>query len=177
MLRGINVGSQKRIKMGELIVLYQSLGFKNVISYLQSGNVIFGTNAEGIKELANIIENKIKQIFGFEVVVLIRTPGELAQIVNDNPFLKGKDTNVDKLYITFLSDTPERPLSNQMKEMRNEQDKFILLNREVYLYCQNGYSKTKFSNDFFENKLRVTATTRNWKTVNALLNMAKNRAG
>ena len=176
MLRGINVGGQKRIKMEELIILYESLGFKNVMSYLQSGNVIFNA-AENIKGLPNVIEGKIKQVFSFPVAVLLRLPTELQQIINNNPFLEEKGLDTDKLFITFLSDAPTESALSQIKEMPDELDRFVANRKEIYLYCPNGYGRTKFSNDFFERKLGVTATTRNWKTVNTLFEIAKNQSG
>jgi uncharacterized protein (DUF1697 family) len=176
MLRGINVGGQKRIKMEELIVLYESLGFKNVKTYVQSGNVIFNS-AEDVKEFSNMIEEKIRQVFSFPVAVLLRIPTELQQIVSNNPFLEEKGIDTDKLYITFLSNAPTESALSQMKEMHYQLDKFVTINKEIYLYCPNGYGRTKFSNDFFERKLGITATTRNWKTVKTLLEIAKNQSG
>jgi uncharacterized protein (DUF1697 family) len=121
-----------------------------------------------------MIEEKIKQEFGFLVAVILRTPRELEQIIDDNPFLKERDVDIGRLYVTFLSEVPGKPILNQIQEIHDESDKFIILNKEAYLYCPGGYGRTKFSNNFFEKKLRVTATTRNWNTVNALLDMAKN---
>ena len=177
MLRGINVGGQKRIKMEELIALYKSLGFNNVKTYVQSGNVIFNAADGDTKGFSNMIEEKIKQVSSFPVAVLLRIPSELQQIINNNPFLEEKGIDNDKLYITFLSNAPTESALIQMKDMHDESDKYVITNKEIYLYCPNSYDRTKFSNDFFERKLDVTATTRNWKTVNTLLKIANNQSG
>ena len=176
LLRGINVGRQKRIKMEALVDLYKSLGFKNIKTYLQSGNVIFNA-AENIKKLPNMIGEKIEKVFSFPVAVLLRMPIELQYIVNNNPFLEEKGFEPDKLYITFLSKAPTDSTLSQIKEIHEEWDKFVIIHKEIYIYCPNGYGITKFSNDFFERKLGVTATTRNWKTVNILFEIAKNQSG
>ena len=173
LLRGINVGGQKKIKTEELLALFDSLGLKNVRTYVQSGNVIFNSPQRDIQELAKLIETKIVQAFNFSVAVLVRTPDELQRIIDDNPFLREKTADTGKLHVTFLSAMPAKSVVEQMKEMHNESDKFIISNKEIYLYCPDGYGRTKYSNDFFEKKLGMVATTRNWKTVNMLLDMAK----
>ena len=173
MLRGINVGGQRKIKMEDLISLYESLGFKYVKTYVQSGNVIFASPQEDPRELSKSIEAKIKQGFNFDVAVLLRTMAELHRIINDNPFLEEKGMETDKLYLTFLSGAPTGLGVGKVNEKNGGSDKFIVSNREIYLYLPHFYAKTKFSNDFFERKLCVAATTRNWKTVNALLDIAK----
>jgi uncharacterized protein (DUF1697 family) len=160
--------------MSELIALFNSLGFEDVRTYLQSGNVIFNTAKGDIKVLSNIIEEKIHTVFGFHVPAIFRMADELEQIIKVNPLVKQKGIELNNLYVTFLSDVPGLPAADQIKEKSYGPDEFIILNREIYLYCPNGYGRTKYSNDFFERKLGITCTTRNWKTVNALLDIAKN---
>ncbi|MCZ2845162.1 MAG: DUF1697 domain-containing protein, partial [Candidatus Bathyarchaeota archaeon] len=101
MFRGINVSGQKKIKMHELKTLYQSLDLKEVKTYIQSGNVVFRCPNTNSKELKDQIERKIKESFGFNIAVLIRTKDEFGKVIERNPFLK-KD--VTKLHVTFLSD-------------------------------------------------------------------------
>lgn len=175
MLRGINVGGQKKIQMTQLATLYKTLGLKNVETYIQSGNVIFDSSDEDSRELSTVIEERIEQVFNLDVAVSLRTPDELHQIIRNNPFLKEKDVDTDRLYITFLSNAPVESALSQTKEINGEPDRFILSNKEIYLYCPNGYAKTKFSNDFFEKKLGFRATTRNWKTVNTLLDIVNSQ--
>jgi len=170
MLRGINVGGQKRIKMDELKGLYESLGLDNIQTYIQSGNVLFSATETDCVKLAGKIEQKIKRSFGFEVVVIIRTKNELGKIIRKNPLA---DKDESKLHVTFLSDYPESIPKEEIKKVVGKSEEFAIEEREIYLYCPNGYGNTKLSNNFFERKLKVTATTRNWKTVTTLFEMAK----
>jgi uncharacterized protein (DUF1697 family) len=172
-LRGINVGGQKQIQMADLKALYVELKFKDVITYIQSGNVIFKTDAKAANQsLADKIEKAILIKYQFDVRVLIRTIEELKKIITNNPFLNEKKIDIDKLHITFLSDKPVTEMIESINKLDYSPDKFIIAGKEVYLYCPNGYGRTKLSNNFFENKLNVFATTRNWKTVNKLAELA-----
>jgi uncharacterized protein (DUF1697 family) len=167
MLRGINVGGNKRVSMQLLKERYASLGFKDIQTYVQSGNVVFS----GSGSVANIkekIEVEIKRTFGFDVEVFIRTASELSELVQSSPF-KGKDET--KLHVTFLSQKPSSVPVPELNSAKVGDEDYRIAGREIYLYCPNGYGVTKLSNSFFEKKLKVSATTRNWRTVNTLLAM------
>jgi uncharacterized protein (DUF1697 family) len=172
MLRGINVGGKKRIQMGQLVALYESLNLKNARTYVQSGNVIFDSEVPDASQLMRLIEEGIPKTFGFSAAVLIRTKDELARVVGNNPFVKEKGIDTDKLHVTFLSDVPDKAAVDQVLSVKDQADSFAVIDREVHLHCPNGYGRTKFSNDFFEKSLKVTATTRNWRTVTNLLQIA-----
>ncbi len=172
-LRSINVGGQKKIKMDDLKTLFEGLKFKNVITYIRSGNVIFKPDSkESIQNLANKIEKAISKKFQFDVPVIIRTIDELKSVVAHNPFIKVKNMNTDKLHVTFLFSEQSPAKIESIKKLDYLPDKFIITGIEAYLYCPNGYGGTKLSNNFFENKLDVRATTRNWKTVNKLVELS-----
>jgi len=171
LLRGINVSGQKTVRMKDLVSLYESLGLGNVRTYVQSGNVIFSSPQKDTRELSGLIEKAVEETFGFKVAVLLRTPSELQLVISNNPFLKKPDIDKSKLAVTFLSDKPENSHISRIQGINDESDRFVIVNKEIYLYCPNGFARTKFSNQFFEKKLGVTATTRNWKTVNALLDI------
>ena len=171
-LRGINVSGQKKVPMKELLALYESLGFSDVSTYIQSGNVVFKSAEEKSERLVRQIEAKIKAHFGFEVPVIIRTAEELKRIQVSNPFLKQAGIEEDKLHVTFLDQLPQQPGVDKLMTYDFTPDRFILQGLEVYVYCPNGYGRTKIHNNFFENKLKTGATTRNWKTVNTLVEMA-----
>ncbi len=173
LLRGINVGGQKKILMKDLMTLYESMDFKNVKTYVQSGNVVFESHLEDQNDLAGIIEKKILETFGFPVSIIIRTADELKQIILNNPFIKKKGFDESKLYATFFSDIPSDKLLNEALKIKDEKDRFFISGREAYLFCPGGYGKTKFSNNFFEKKLDITATTRNWNTVRTLMEMVE----
>jgi uncharacterized protein (DUF1697 family) len=168
MVRGINVGAQKKVRMGELKQRYESLGFGNVRTYIQSGSVVFESSSTDVSGLVNKIENEVKDYFGFEVVVVIRTKDELRRLVEGVPF-KGHE---DKLHVTFLSAEPDRFQAEEIETAKDKAEEFFISGKDIYLFCPNGYGRTKLSNAFFERKLKVPATTRNWRTVNALLSMA-----
>ncbi len=170
MLRGINVSGQKKIKMEVLKKLYESLGFQNVRTYIQSGNIIFECSDTDISELIHQIEQKIKNSFGFDVLVLIRTRNEIQKLIKNTPFAK-KDPS--KLHITFLSDMPAKSPVDEINEAKDKTEEFFISGKEIYLLCSNGYGRSKLSNNFFERKLKLSATTRNWKTVNKLLELAE----
>ena len=171
LLRGINVSGQKKIKMADLKGLYEGLGFANVRTYLQSGNVVFDTHTQDADELAAIIEARIKQIYGYSVTVFIREPGDFQRILESNPFVDRPGAQPNRLLVTFLCrQSPEYKLYD-LSILPDTGDEFSIGQSEIYLFYPDGYGKSKLSNNFFERKLGVPATTRNWKTVNALYDM------
>jgi uncharacterized protein (DUF1697 family) len=97
----------------------------------------------------------------------------LEKILSQNPFTKEKSIDPKKLHFTFLSETPDREKMDQIKEVDFSPDQFIIKGKEIYLHIPGSYGETKLSNKFFENKLKVSATTRNWNTVNKLCEMAQ----
>lgn len=170
MLRGINVSGQKKIKMHELKTFYQSLNLKEVTTYIQSGNVIFRCPNTNSKKLEKEIERKIKESFGFNVAVLIRTKDEFEKLIERNPFPK-KD--ITKLHVTFLSDHQKKVPIKDINSVKEKSEEFSISGSEIYLFCPNGCGKSKLSNNFFEKKLNVSATTRNWRTVIKLFAIAR----
>lgn len=171
-LRGINVSGQKMIKMTELKNLFEHLQFESVRTYIQSGNVLFDSKNSDHDDMTRRIEQAIASRFGFEVPVLIRSQAELEQIVARNPFLTETEIDPAFLHVTLLADAPAADRLDAIRQYDYAPDRFQIVGREVYLYCPGGYGNTKLSNTFFENKLKVRATTRNWKTVNELVRMA-----
>jgi uncharacterized protein (DUF1697 family) len=170
LLRGVNVG-QNTLRMDRLRQLWSELGFKNVTTYVQSGNVVF--EAEGSpSSWSSAIEQKVAGETRLPVAVLVRTPGELKSIIDRNPFLKDKGTDRSRLYVTFLASAATKDSLKKLGTMKTGGDQFRLSGTEVYLYCPNGYARTKLSNSAFERVLAVRATTRNWNTVNKLFEMA-----
>lgn len=173
-LRGINVSGQKKILMADLKNLFETLKFKEVITYIQSGNVVFKSDSKlSDLELAKKTETAIEKKYNFKVPVIIRNVAEIEKVILYNPFLKEKNINAEKLHVTFLSEIPEKTYLISLKNIDYSPDRFFIKNKEVFLYIPESYGETKLSNKFFENKLKVTATTRNWKTVNKLFEMTK----
>lgn len=172
MLRGINVSGQNKVRMEDLRALYQALGYVHVASYIQSGNVIFTSPSDQPTELASEIERQIQREFGLQVAVVIRSKEDLARVIESNPFLPlGAD--LSKLHVTFLSGVAGPTLTEKIQVPGAEADEFRILGREIYLHCPGGYGQTKLNNTFWERRLRVPATTRNWNTVTKLLQLAQ----
>lgn len=170
MLRGINVGGHKTVKMEPLRASFACLNFTGIQTFLQSGNVVFGTN-KSETGLAATIERKILADFGFSVPVMLKTAKNLAAIIENNPFPKDPSIDPAKLHVTFLSTAPPNDATGQLKPLAAARERFQVLGREIYLYCPDGYGRTKLTNNAIEKKLSRSATTRNWNTVKALLAM------
>lgn len=175
LLRGINVSGQNRISVPELTRIYDSLDLRNVATYFQSGNVVFDCAEEDPAKISTKIEAEIARSFGTNVRVILRDKIDFIKILESNPFIIHGKSDPVKLHITFLSDLPSEVEVRKMPHPASDGDEFLVYDKEVYVLCPNGYGKTKFSNTFFERKLNVSATTRNWKTVNALYEMANQR--
>jgi len=169
LLRGINVGG-KKVPMADLRSLYSDLGFKNITTYIQSGNVIFESKVE-MASAGKKIEKGLKEKFGFDVSVIQRTKDELNSVIKGNPFLKEKNIEEEKLYVIFLGSSPDKELVKKLEESSPGPERFIIKEKTIYLYCPVGYGEAKLNNNFFEKKLKVIATTRNWRTTNILLEM------
>ena len=170
MLRGINVSCQKIIKMADLKNHLQELNFFDVQTYIQSGNAVFNNKNVSHKILESKIANKILEEYGFEVAVIVKSPNELTEIIKKNPFTKDEDLN--RLCVIFLSDEPTADNIKKLKSFDHRPEEYVLNGKTIYGYSPHGYGKAKMNNNFFENKLKVSATTRNWKTVNKLAEMA-----
>jgi uncharacterized protein (DUF1697 family) len=173
-LRGINVSGQKKILMADLKALYESLHFKKVDTYIQSGNVVFKSDSKlSDVQLAQKIEKAITAKYNFEVPVIIRSIEEWKKAISQNSFLKEKNIDLKKLHITFLSEVPSKENVERIKSNDFLPDQFIIKEKEIYLHIPESYGETKLSNNFFEKKLKTKATTRNWNTVNKLFEMTQ----
>jgi uncharacterized protein (DUF1697 family) len=172
MLRAINVGGTKTMRMVTLRGIYEELGFTHVRSYVQSGNVVFERPEQNQSNLAKQIEAHIERTCGYPVQVFIRQADELQRILAGNPFLNDRNEDPSKLHVTFLYRIPSEPWWSEMAPPRDTTDEFVRADKAIYLFCPNGYGKTKLSNSFFERKLGMPVTTRNWNTVNVLYKMA-----
>jgi uncharacterized protein (DUF1697 family) len=171
MLRGINVGGKTQIRMDSLRGIYEDLGFSKVRSYVQSGNVVFESIEQDRSGLEKRIEAHIERICGFSIPVFIRQAHELHEVLTCNPFLYDRNEEASNLHVTFLHQSPPESTWSGLVAPSGIVDEFARGELAVYLYCPNGYGKTKLTNGFFERRLDVCVTTRNWNTVNALYKM------
>ena len=172
LLRGINVSGKKKIKMHRLKELMIDLGFVDVHTYIQSGNLVFKYQTAKSKIIAEIIKKGIAEEFGFEVEVLVLDPKELNSIIQKNPYPVKEDRDKKLIYYVFLIDPPDSEAADKMNSLTYEGEKFTITNECIYLYCYAGYGKARCNNNFFEKKLNVRATTRNYNTVKTLLELS-----
>lgn len=171
LLRGINVSGQKNIDMKILKELFESLDFINVTTYLQTGNVIFKSKQKDKDKIKKNIEDAIRNKFGFDVNVLIKTKIEFEKIAKNNPF---KDNSQkDKVFIVFLYEKSEKEILKKLAEIKDENSEFTVKENAIYLYCKNGYGKSKLNNNFFERKLKISATTRNMNSISNIEDIIK----
>lgn len=171
-LRGINVSGKKIIKMDVLTELLEELSFENVTTYMQSGNAVFSSSLTDIKEMADLIHDKIVESLDFEVPVLILTIEKLKNIIENNPFLKDSTIEKEFLHYTFLANKPAEVNIEKVENVKAENEQYFIAENVAYLYCPSGYGKTKLTNNFFERMLNVSATTRNHNTTTSLLQLA-----
>src|SRR6266705_2426468 len=171
MLRGINVTGQKIIKMDHLRELCRGMGFRNVETYVQSGNIVFRTSMSNPAVVSKRIGETVHHSFGFDTPVIVRTAEQMRDVIRNNPFSREKDIDLSKLHVTFLSETAQKDSLENLEALSPGPDRFYSAPREIYLYCPGGYGRTKLSNIAIERALSVRATTRNWKTTNTLFEM------
>ncbi len=174
MLRAINVSGQRKIAMAELKIHIQSLGFEKVETYLQTGNIILNSDLS-----PDIITQKISAMvckeFGyFDIDVFIWTEEQIKSLVERNPYVK-EQQDFKKLHVTFLSSKLKYSLYNALDKDSFQPDEFDYNEDQnaLYIHGPNGYGRTKLNNNFFEKKLKLRATTRNWNTVNKLLELVQ----
>ena len=167
-LRGINVGGNKKVPMKDLAKLCESLSCKGVVTYIQSGNVVFDYAPAQASQLEKKLAQKIADHFCFDVRVMIRTQKELAEVVKNAPL---KTDDPAHSHVIFLSAKPENPQITDLEKAKTAGEEFQICGREVYVLYPNGVGRTKLSNALFEKKLKVDGTMRNWNTVNKLLTL------
>ncbi len=165
-LRAVNVGGRV-VKMEALKKMFAMRGLKNISTYIQSGNVIFDTEETDKDVLTKKIEARLLKELGYEVIVFLKTVPEIAEVVKKCPF---KDFGEDMaLHVSFLSGKPEAEKLKAVEALQSDAEQFRLVATNIYLLVKKGgYGNSTFSNNFFEKKLKVQATTRNWATVNKM---------
>jgi uncharacterized protein (DUF1697 family) len=170
LLRAVNVGGRV-VPMSTLRAAYESLGFDNVRTYIQTGNVVFATKERTASAVAKRVEYVLARETGLHVPVLLRTAAEMQTVVGANPFVvrPGADKTV---HVTFLAARPPAARVNAIDRAKFAPDEFVVNGREIYGRYPNGYGRTKMNNMFFERALATNATTRNWNTVVKLAELA-----
>jgi len=173
MLRGINIGPHKRIKMEQLRESFAELGFVEIKTYIQSGNVVFKSEKASPASLGRKIEKRLLGDFGFSVSVILRTQEEIEKVIRGNPMLKEKGVDTSKLHVAFLSDVPASAALGKLQALTLAPDEAHCLGKELYLYFPNGVSGSSLWKHPLDRVLSVVTTMRNWNTVNQLCAMAR----
>jgi uncharacterized protein (DUF1697 family) len=168
LLRGINVGRNKRIAMADLRSMLESLGYEAVRTNLQSGNALFVAGARNDSKLEQEISAAIKATFGMEVAVLVRTAAELASVVDSNPFVGRADAS--ELHATFVAAAPPAAKIAAVDRDACAPDEFAVGDRVIYLRLRNGVMGSRLPD--WDRVLGLRTTTRNWNTTTRLREMA-----
>ena len=172
LFRGINVGGRNVLPMKELVASLEGLGFQDVRTYIQSGNVVFRSNNEKVSALCKKMGAAVKKSQGFEPRVMILGLDELERAVTSNPF-PDAESDPKTLHLGFLAGVPKKPNLKALERIRGEGERFALKNRVFYLHAPNGVGRSKLAANA-ERLLGLSMTDRNWRTVSKILSMATN---
>jgi len=168
LLRGINVSGHNMIKMDALKKALEEIGFQNVVTYIQSGNVFVEADEESGFSVGFKIKQEIYKTFGHEVPVLVIGKNDLEMCIKNNPFLKQKDIDTKKLYVAFISKELSSSAINELKISQFKPDEAVIDGNRIFIKYDIGAGKTRLDQKYIEKKLNVIATIRNWNTVNIL---------
>jgi uncharacterized protein (DUF1697 family) len=167
-LRGINLGSTNKISMPELREMASELGYSNVATYINSGNLIFGSTKK-VATLEREIAEAITKRFGTKTDVAVRTPAQLRKVLADNPFPDGAPTYVT---VAFLTKAAPADAKRKVAEVATEKEPYVFAGQEVYVHYTQGQGRSKLSAKFSD-ILGVSATVRNLRTVTKVLELAQ----
>lgn len=173
MLRAVNVGGHNKIKMDALRALYESLRLRDPQTYVQSGNVVFRTAERDLLLLSKRIQGRIERTFGFRPEVILRTAGELRDVIARNPFAKHQGIEPNRLLVTFLAGDPGAEAREKILKLKTDPEELRINGRELYIYFPNGMARPKLSWAAIEKTLKTPGTGRNWNSIKKLLEIAE----
>jgi uncharacterized protein (DUF1697 family) len=171
LFRGINVGGHQQVKMDDLRALHTSLGLKDVITYIQSGNVVFSGDDEDTAQLARRIEDSFAQKFGFSTKVIVRTADELQDIIANNPFRDQPLKESKWVVVLFLTNRPDNMALEDLQKSYAGPEEYYLIGQELFVYYPDGIGRSKLTVPLIDKKLKTTGTGRNWNTILQLQKM------
>lgn len=169
LLKGVNVSGHRIIKMAELKVIFENMGYKNVRTYIQSGNVVFESAKVKNESIANKLEAGLKEALGYAVSVVVRTKLEIESIIAGYPFNKVKGHEDFKRDVAFLSAIPEKSAVKELETLSTPDELFKVIGNNVYTIRNKTFPDALIGKGVLEKKLKVIATVRNWNTVNKIL--------
>jgi len=170
LLRGINVSGKNIIKMAELKQFLTDEGFGNVVTYIQSGNLVVESPLKR-DEAGQKIKQLIMTHFGWDISVFVLTLKQMQQALQNNPFPDTAEPN--RVFVTFLDKVPDAGIAAALAQTDFGPDVFEIINDILYFHLPGGMAQSKMTNNFFEKKLKVTATGRNLNTVRKMIELAK----
>ena len=171
LLRGLNVSGKNIVKMADLKTVLNDNGFKNVTTYIQSGNIVLSSDLPK-EAVATKVQELIYDHFQLQIAVFCLDLQEMETALQHNPFTENIEPN--KLFFTFLNEEPSADLLADLSVIDFGKDQFKVIDKVLYFYLPEGMSNSKLNNNFFEKKLKVTATGRNLNTIHKLIDLAKN---
>jgi uncharacterized protein (DUF1697 family) len=168
MLRGVNVGGNAIVSMDGLKQLYESLGFSDVRTLLNSGNVLFRSNLKDRARLARRLVQEVERRFDRQVEILLRTVPELKMLVERGPALTERQ-EPSKLLVMFLTGVPDKKAQAALLKAHRGPELVEIRGPEIYLYYPDGVGRSKLTNAFIEAQLGLAGTARNWNTIRKLI--------
>jgi uncharacterized protein (DUF1697 family) len=171
LLRSVNVAGHGRVGMDDLRASFTALGYGDVVTYIQTGNVLFTAPSQSEKAVVAAVEEQVARDFGDAPAVLLRTVSELRRIGSASPYAKaGADPG--RHHVTFLAGAPSKAALAALELPPSGRDELVIDGREVYVHTPDGYAGTKYTGTFLERRLGVVSTTRNWNTVTKLCQLS-----
>lgn len=164
LLRGVNVGGKNKLPMKDLAELCVALGCSDVVTYIQSGNVVFTARASAAKSLPAGISTEINRRLGLTVPVVLRSGPQIDNLLAGNPFLPD-DPSGKSLAVAFLADAPSTDAIAKLDPNRSPGDRFHVIGPDIYFHLNTGFADTKLTNAWLDSKLSTVSTARNWNTV------------
>jgi uncharacterized protein (DUF1697 family) len=171
LLRSVNVAGHGRIAMDELRASFDALGYTDVATYIQTGNVLFTTGSKSQAGISSAIEQRLDEDFGDSPAVLLRSVADFRRVGSSSPYAKaGADPG--RHHVTFLATSPSKAALDALLLPPSGRDELVVDGKEVYVHTPDGYANTKYTGTFLERRLGVVSTTRNWNTVTKLGELA-----
>ena len=167
LLRGINVGGNTMIKMEDLRAMLEALGFDNVVSYINSGNLAFDDSKTAEDQLVAKIEAAVEKHIGKRVQVMVREQKDIARLLANNPF-DGQYSSHKEMHLLFLKEQLSQENETWLSETAPSQERFVASGREIYCHLPMGVADSYLGRGQFEKKLKIAVTARNWRTVQKL---------
>ncbi len=174
LLRAVNVSGYNIIRMEKLRQIFESAGFKNVRTYIQSGNIIFDSSVQKPEKLRSKIENLLLENIGKEIITIIKSKDDWNSLIENNPFAEAELGKNLKLYITFLAEKPAQQLIDLIPSFNSNIEKYHLTDNNLYCLISKNIGKPIYSTGFVEKKLKVPATSRDWNTILKIQTMLEN---